>query len=150
MSKSAAELYERDFVEWTLHNAELLREGPVAEADIAHIAEEIEDMGRRDRREVFSRMQVLLLHLLNWKFQPERCGTSQGSWMATIREQRNQLYTVMLDSPSLRRYASENIGAAYERARFDAGEETGAGSGLFPAECPWTLDHILDRAFLPE
>ena len=65
-----ADLYDRDFAEWTRHNAELLRAGRASEADLEHIAEEIEDMGNRDRRELRSRLRVLLAHLLKWKFQP--------------------------------------------------------------------------------
>ena len=65
-------LYDEDFFEWTRRNAELLRAGRLEQADIAHIAEEIEDMGKRDLRGLNSRVQVLLIHLLKWQLQPEK------------------------------------------------------------------------------
>src|SRR5437667_12022577 len=86
------DLYERDFLEWTAQNAALLRSGRFAEADVGHIAEEIEDMGISERREIESRMRVLLSHLLKWKFQPTRRGRS---WKATIRLQRPELLRLL-------------------------------------------------------
>ncbi|MBI3698676.1 MAG: DUF29 family protein, partial [Acidobacteria bacterium] len=66
----AKDLYDLDFFEWTARNAELLREGRFTEADMEHIAEELEDMGKRDRRELESRLELLLEHLLKWQMQP--------------------------------------------------------------------------------
>src|SRR2546427_6466427 len=88
LSPAAEELYEQDFFEWTIRNAALLRAGRFAEADREHIAEEIEDMGKSERGELGSRLEVLLLHLLKWKFQTG--GRSRG-WKATIRVQRYRL-----------------------------------------------------------
>jgi hypothetical protein len=86
--KEAAPLYDRDFFEWTARNAQLLREGRFAEVDAGHLAEEIEDVGKRDRREVRNRLKVLLVHLLKWTAQPglryAESGTS--SWLDAIRE----------------------------------------------------------------
>ena len=80
-----ADLYGKDFAEWTAHNARLIRQRRFAEADLEHIAEEIEDMGKRDRREVSNRLKVLIAHLLKWTAQPERRGTA--TWSGTIDEQ---------------------------------------------------------------
>src|SRR3982751_902800 len=76
-----AELYDRDFAEWTRHNAELLRAGRASEADLEHIAEEIEDMGKRERRSLHNRCVRLIEHLLKWEHQPEQRGSS---WTRTI------------------------------------------------------------------
>jgi Domain of unknown function DUF29 len=82
------ELYELDFFEWTQRNAELLRQGCLESADIPHIAEELADMGERDRREVKSYLKHLMMHLLKWQFQPDR---RDGSWAVSIDDSRNDL-----------------------------------------------------------
>jgi hypothetical protein len=86
--------YDEDFVEWTRHTAELLRKHCFEQADIEHIAEEIEDMGKRDQRETASLVTILLMHLLKWQHQPQRRYTESGisSWLSTIVEQRQQLH----------------------------------------------------------
>ena len=107
---SPAELYDRDFHEWTIRNAELLRSGRAADADLDHIAEEIEDMGKRERRELLSRLGVLIAHLLKWQAQPERRGRSLS---ATIRLQREEIGDLISQMPSLKRYLVENLPKAY-------------------------------------
>ena len=79
-SKGSILLYDQDFFEWTRHHARLLREGRVAEADLAHLAEEIEDVGKRDQRELRSRLEVLLVHLLKWTAQPDLRYSESGSY----------------------------------------------------------------------
>jgi hypothetical protein len=115
--EDTAALYDRDFFEWTVRNAELLRSGCVEEADLEHLAEEIEDLGKRDTREVMSRVTVLLMHLLKWSIQPKHRYTESGSssWLATIKEQRQQLLAIFAQSPSLR-YANEGLPKAHRDA----------------------------------
>jgi hypothetical protein len=136
-------LYECDFFEWTQQTAELLREGRVSEEDIEHIAEELEDMGKRDRREVHSRLLVLITHLLKWQIQP---GKRSLSWTATINQQRDQLQLVLNDSPSLRRVAADKLEIIYRKSAANALSETGLEIQL-PERCPYTLDQILDDDF---
>src|SRR5579862_7514554 len=107
-------LYDSDFVEWTQAVAAGLRKGRVPAEDLEHIAEEIEDMGKGDRREVESRLAVLIMHLMKWAAQRER--RPSRSWLATINEQRSQLFLILRDSPSLRRYLIREIPAIYNRA----------------------------------
>lgn len=52
-------LYDRDFYAWANEQAALLREGKLSQADIEHIAQEIESMGRTEKRELISRLTVL-------------------------------------------------------------------------------------------
>ena len=94
----AKELYERDFFEWAILNAELLRTGHLDEADLEHIAEEIEDMGISQKKELYSRLRVLVMHLLKWKFQPE--GRAESSWRSTIRTQRAEIEALFSFAPS--------------------------------------------------
>ena len=145
---TAKELYERDFFEWAIQNAELLRAGRLDEADLEHIAEEIEDMGISQKKELYSRLRVLLMHLLKWKFQPE--GRAGSSWRSTIRTQRAEMDPLFDFAPSLRRTVEENIQKAYPKAVSDAADETGLGEGHFPEVCPFTRDQVLDPKFFPE
>lgn len=78
-------LYHTDFHAWANQQATLLREGRLQAADIEHIAEEIESMGRSEKRELFSRLVILMMHLLKWQYQPMRRG---HSWQATIKIQQ--------------------------------------------------------------
>ncbi len=125
--------YEQDFHAWTQRTAEPLRAGRLDEADIEHVAEEIEDMGRRDVRELNSRMQVLLAHLLKWQVQPDR---RSPSWPATITTQRLELEGVLAQSPSLRPQLACGLADNYARAVKRAAAETGLGSERFPATVP--------------
>ncbi len=144
---AAKDLYDRDFVEWTARNAELLRAGRVNEADIEHIAEEIEDMGKRQRHELRGRLRVLLVHLLKWQSQPEKRGPS---WIATISSQRDDLADLLEDAPSLRSVLEESVPRVYEQAARRAARETGLAATAFPGACPFRIDRILDADFFPE
>lgn len=139
-------LYDKDFFEWTRRNAELLRAGRFEHADIRHIAEEIEDMGKRDLHELNSRVRVLLGHLLKWQSQPEK---RSRSWERTIASQRTELGQLLEDSPSLRVKIQPNLRHLYQRSVQLAVLETGLPRSHFPAECPFTVEQILDPEFLP-
>ena len=142
----SANLYERDFYAWANEQATLLRAGNLSAADIAHIAEEIESMGRTEKRELVSRLAVLLTHLLKWQFQSERRGMS---WRATIRNQRRDLADHLVDNPSLKARLPEALSGAYERAIDAAAGETNLDPGIFPAACPWSFERIMDSEFWP-
>ncbi|HET8548179.1 MAG TPA: DUF29 domain-containing protein [Bryobacteraceae bacterium] len=144
---NAADLYRADFHEWAVRTAELLRQGRLAEVDVEHVAEEISEMGNRDRREVRSRLEVLLMHLLKWQVQPE--GRS-SSWTSTIVGQQTQLRLIFEDSPSLRLLADEEFNLRYERARWRAISETGLPEEVFPGIAPYALEEALREGFFPE
>ena len=108
-------LYERDFYAWANQQAALLRAGQLSDADIENIAEEIESIGRSEKRALISRLSVLLVHLLKWQFQPER---RDKSWRITIEQQRDQLDDQLNDNPSLRSQRDIVIRAAYRDASF--------------------------------
>lgn len=143
---SPAELYEQDFFEWTVRNAELLRAGRTTEADLKHIAEEIEDMGKRERRELLQRFSILIAHLLKWQVQPER---RSRSWELTIRVQRKDVTKLLSEMPSLRHYITKNLPDAYEKAVVDAMTETNHPESDFPSTCPFTLEVLLDPDYFP-
>lgn len=139
-------LYDRDFYAWANEQAELLRAGRLSEADIEHIAEEIESMGKSEKRELINRLRVLLLHLLKWQFQPSRRG---ASWQGSIINTRDELDDHLQDNPSLKSQLSAALATAYRRALVDAVTETELKKGISPQSCPWTYDEVMDPGFWP-
>jgi Domain of unknown function DUF29 len=115
-------------------------------ADIAHIAEELADMGKRDRREVTSFLRRLIIRLLKWQMQSAQ---RRPSWIASIGDSRVHLKDIFEQSPSLRRFASESITAVYPDARRFAAKETGLAQTAFPAECPYSFDQLMDPDYFP-
>jgi hypothetical protein len=139
-------LYEQDFYAWANEQAKLLRSGKFSEADIAHIAEEIESMGRTEKRELVSRLTVLLLHLLKWEFQPTlRC----PRWRNSVRVQRIGLASHLRDNPSLKSVLGDAIAEAYRVARIEAESETGIAEDAFPSAWPWAFDKLMAEDFWP-
>jgi hypothetical protein len=147
LKPSVAGLYDEDFVMWTQENARLLRERRFDEIDVEHVAEEIEDMGRRDSREMRSRLTVLIGHLLKWKYQPAR---QASSWRDTIREQRREIEFLIEDSPSLKSRLVRTVEKAYPHAVDLAADDTGISAEAFPSRCPYSLDQLLDPGYLPD
>jgi len=145
MSKSG--LYEQDFYAWANEQAALLRSGQLTDADLENIAEEIESMGRSEKRELVNRLAVLLLHLLKWQFQPMLQG---ASWQLTIRNQRYDITDHLADNPSLKSSLAEIMERSYRRAIGEAGLETGLPVKTFPITCPWSYDQIMAPDFWPE
>jgi hypothetical protein len=143
----ASDTYERDFYAWTAEQAALLRAGRLSEADVENIAEEIESMGRSERRELVNRLAVLLTHLLKWQAQPALRG---NSWRLTIAEQRARLAEHLKDNSSLKGAHPEAFATAYCFALLAAQRETGLPEGAFPAVCPWASDRVMAEGFLPE
>ena len=141
--------YDEDVLLWSEQQARLLRSGDFSRLDIEHLADEIEDVGKAEQRELVSRLAVLIGHLLKWRFQPERRG---NSWRGTIRNQRTRIALVMKRTPSLRRllhdpeWATEAWLSGLEVAAKDMGIE----EGELPQENPWTMDRIIDPDFWPD
>jgi hypothetical protein len=144
-AKSA--LYDQDFYAWSNQQAALLRAGDLQQADIEHIAEEIETMGRTEKRELISRLTVLVLHLLDWRFQPANRG---ASWEASVRVQRNRLVDHLDDNPSLKPLTPNAMTVAYRDAVLEAVAETGLPRATFPETCPWSYEQAIDAGFWPE
>ena len=138
--------YDQDFYGWITHTVALLRQGALTEVDVEHVAEELESLGKRDLRQLRSRLQVLVMHLLKWQYQPER---QSFSWHSTIDHQRDEIEALLLDSPSLRGQILAALGQIYPKARRDAQRETGLAETIFPESCSYGLDDILDPGFLP-
>lgn len=139
--------YEQDIVAWADEQARLLRARRFDLLDIEHLAEEIEDVGKSEQRELASRMARLLAHLLKWQFQPERQG---ASWQRTINEQRKSIKRRLLKSPGLQSVLTDPDCHAeiWADAVLQAVDE--AGLADFPEECPWRFeDEVLQDAWMP-
>ncbi len=139
-------LYDTDFYAWANTQAALLRSGSLATADVEHIAEEIESMGRSEKRELLSRLAPLLMHLLKWQVQPMLRG---NSWRATIKVQRREIARHLADNPSLSARLPEVLGDAYGDAVLLAARDTGLAESAFPASNPWTFAEVMDDGFWP-
>jgi len=139
-------LYDADYHLWAMRQAALLRDGRLAELDLANLAEEIGDLGRSQKNEIRSRFRVLLTHLLKWRYQPAE---RRSSWKGAIVEQRIQLADLVADNPSLAGLAAEQMERLYRDARTKAAAETGMPEEAFPAEPPFTADQALRATFWP-
>jgi len=139
-------LYQADYYGWLQENAQLIREKRFSELDVDNIIEELESMGKSEKRELSNRLTVLLMHLLRWQYQSVKRSTS---WRNTIAVQRIDIRELLEDSPSLRREVADKIAVAYEKAVLAAEVETGIEKQNFPSACPFSFEQILDEDFLP-
>lgn len=139
--------YERDFYAWAIHNAQLMREGKLSEVDIEHVAEEIESMGKSEKRELINRLAILLSHLLKWTFQPDK---RSNSWKYTIEEQRDEVLDLIEESPSLKHEIEKQLERSYKKAVLFAATETNIGKEVFPKTCSFSLKQVLDPKFFPD
>lgn len=139
--------YERDVFAWSVAQAALLRQGRFDEADLANIIEEIESVGRSERRSLKSSYRLVIMHLLKWQYQPERRG---ASWTITIGRERGNIAEDERDNPTLAAKAAELVAEVYATARRDAADETGLAPRTFPASCPYSIDFLRDRDAMPD
>jgi hypothetical protein len=137
--QTLASLYGSDETAWLELTAELVRDGRFDQLDPETLAEYLLDMAKRDRREVYSRLVVLLAHLLKWEYQLDQ---RPRSWQATILEQQRELRQ-LLESGTLRNHALAVLADAYADARKQASAETGLPRTTFPEECSWDLGAAL-------
>lgn len=131
--------YETDFYQWTQQQAALLRQGALSALDIENLIEEIDDMGASNRRSLGSFLELVIMHLLKWQYQPERRGTS---WRLSIFNGRHQIQRLLKDSPSLNPKVVTLIADEYRQARQIAALETGLPLTTFPDQCPFTIEQI--------
>jgi hypothetical protein len=140
-------LYEKDFYRWLEQTIALVREGRFNEIDRDILLDELESMGKRDKRELTNRLTILMAHLLKWQFQAD---ARSSSWIASIAEQRLQIAGQLEDSPSLKGILTEATAKAYPKAVGLAAKETGLAPNQFPSACPFSLSELLDDEFYPD
>jgi hypothetical protein len=139
--------YETDFYTWTQQQVALLKSKQFNAIDLDNLIEEIESMGRSEKRELESRLTILLQHLLKWQYQPIRRGRS---WQLTIKEQRFKFLKVLKENPSLKKEINQCLQDAYQIAVIKASKETKLDENVFPIICPWSINEITEQSFYPE
>jgi hypothetical protein len=140
-------LYEADYLKWIETTIEKLRVRDYSNIDWENLIEEIDDMGRSERKSLKSNLIVVLTHLLKWQYQPD---FRSGSWKGSIVEHRRRIRDALKDSPSLKPYLQEVFAECYLDAVELASAETELPVETFPQECPYTPAEVLDSSFLPE
>lgn len=140
--------YDTDVIAWANEQAELIRAGQIDKLDFAHIADEIEDVGKSEQRELANRMSMLLMHLLKWEFQPSHRSNSSAS---TIQAQRKSIAWRLAKTPSLQKSLVEIdwLDDAWLDARNEATKETRIEFDKFPEICSWSMQQILEDGWLP-
>jgi hypothetical protein len=141
-----AALYNADFYRWTQEQGDALRNRRIADVDWENVAEEIESLGRSDKRSIEGNLAIVLLHLLKWQHQSDK---RKGGWKSSIIEHRVRLLKLIAESPSLRAYPGEVLPEEYGFARQKASDETGLPESHFPESCPFTIQQVMDHDFYP-
>ena len=139
--------YKTDFFAWTQEQSALILARKWSEIDVEHLAEEVEDMGKSERRSLERRLEILLMHLLKWQIQKDR---RSNSWRRTIKDQHRRLEKLLIENPSLKAELLEFVEDVYPSAIVAAANETGLDDENFPANCPYSVEQILDSNYLPE
>ena len=133
-------LYDSDFCEWVEQQKVFLKEKAFEHLDIEHLLEEMNDMGKADRRSIESHLEIALIHFLKQKYQPDY---SSKSWQDSIYNAIVQIDNIIENSPSLKNHPKICLEKCYVRARRYAAKQTKLDINIFPKECPWTLEEIL-------
>lgn len=141
----STQLYDTDFYAWTLEQSKLLQSGDWQSVDILNLVEEVESLGKQEKRELENRLGVLIGHLLKWVYQPNM---RSRSWQVTIRVQRQQIQRHIKQNPSLRAYLSEAIAVGYDLGLELFFKETQLLDQDLPEVCPFTSEQIFDPTFL--
>jgi hypothetical protein len=142
-----SQLYEQDFYAWTVETANQLRSRNLNSLDIDHLLEEVEGMGVSEIAQLGSRLEVLIMHLLKWQYQPSYRGRS---WNLTIKEQRIRVKKLLKKMPSLKSKLHDELQETYPIAVIRAEKETGLDRKTFPEILPYTIEQILDDNFYPD
>jgi hypothetical protein len=145
-------LVQSDYHLWAQQTASLLRQKRFDQIDIETLAQEVEDLGKSERRAIASYLTVLLTHLLKWKYQPQgrqytEGGEPLGSWAGSITYSRLELSKLLADNPSLQSYPDTVLAKSYIDAVKVAKQETGFQD--FPTDCPFLLEQALDELWWP-
>jgi ParB-like chromosome segregation protein Spo0J len=140
------DLYDQDYYLWIRKTIELLNKKKFGELDLTNLVEEIQDMGKSEKKSITSNLRILLMHLLKYKYQSDK---QTNSWLFTIVEHRKRLQEAFKVSPSLRRYYEEVFLDCYQDARELASAETGLSMQIFSEVCPFTPEEALNSNYLP-
>jgi Domain of unknown function DUF29 len=144
-----AALHEQDFYLWAERQADLLRQGRFRDLDLAHLIEEVEDLGTNLRNAVTSRTREIILHLLKLQYSPAI--EPRRGWRDSVGKQRDDLELEI--TPSLRRHLVTELEGVYQLARRRAVDDLaqdGVEPDQLPASCPYTFEQIMDPVWRPD
>ena len=147
----SGDLYERDYYAWCEAQACAIRERRFDRVDWLNIAEEIEDLGKSERRALRSRIMRLLEHLLKLAYARDRMYRNNArGWQLSVRNALEAVRESLDDNPSLRAEADRMLVAAYRSARNEVLKSLRLPDTAIPETAPWTFARIIDDRFLPE
>ncbi|PSF38020.1 DUF29 domain-containing protein [Aphanothece hegewaldii CCALA 016] len=149
-SNSKKNLYEQDFYQWIQNTATLLKEKQFEQVDWENVIEEIESMGRSEKRELLSRLITIIEHLLKLQYWEAEKAYNERGWRVTVVEQRSQLELTLEDSPSLKPILEEVFLDCYQKARKVILKKYQLSSNMFPSEPPFTIENVLNSDYFPE
>ncbi|APB33958.1 hypothetical protein GlitD10_1634 [Gloeomargarita lithophora Alchichica-D10] len=133
--QKSCDLYELDFHGWLQRQKQLLIEGKLGELDMINLIEELDSLGKQERRELENRLGILLGHLLKWYYQPD---LRTKSWWGSIREQRDEIKLHLKRNPSLKPYLFEAVSIGYQKGLRLIDKETPLISDNLPQLCEFT------------
>jgi hypothetical protein len=153
--KQPENLYYRDFQEWIQKTIEHLQKSEFEKLDREHLIEELEDLGRSEKRSLESNLMILLAHLLKLKVQKNAPEMMQQSWLDSVDEHRKRIQKSLRETPSLKASLSSAIESAYPDAyqlAIKEGKRAKFGVNIpekndYPLTCPFLVTEILDEDF---
>jgi hypothetical protein len=143
-SVGSASLYQSDYYGWVQEQIAHLKAGRLAALDLDNLIDEVGDLGKAEIQRLESALRILLIHMLKWRFQPER---RSRSWKLSMDNGRDEAIRWLRDSPSLKPLRNMITADAYGLARRDAAKETRLRLSTFPMTCPFTWDEMMDEGF---
>ncbi|MCC5603645.1 DUF29 domain-containing protein [Nostoc favosum] len=143
-------LYDQDYYLWLRTTINQLRAGQFSAVDLDNLLEELETMGRSQKRAIESLLIKLLQHLLKLKCWDEERERNQGHWKGEIRTFRREIKKALKDSPSLKPYILEIFDECYQDARKEASDRSQLPIDTFPVALLGSLEQILDENWFPE
>lgn len=139
-------LYNQDYYQWIQEIVKLLEQRNFEELDLNNLIEEIQDLAVNEKQTIETNLIVVLKLLLKWQYQPEQ---HSGEIKASIRRHRYQIRDDLKVSPSLKNYLSEIWLESYQEVRLQAADETDLTVEIFPEQCFYTIENILNTDYLP-
>ena len=139
--------YEIDFAAWAFDQAAKLKAGQTTGLDSANLAEELDHLGKSERRALGSHLRNLMTRLLKWQFQPRR---RSGNWQNSVQLARSEIHQRLTEESSLRGALIDLVATEYTRARRQASTETKLSVERFPERCPYEPRQLIDPEFYPE
>lgn len=147
--------YQQDLNLWREQTINKIRQGNYQEIDWENLIEELEDMGKSEKRAFRNNLMVLLAHLLKLKVQFDAPDTMKRSWYNSVDEHRARIKDDLLDNPSYKATLTNTIKEAYKKAiKLAIKEGQRASFGVrkpsvseYPQECPFTIEQIFDDNF---